>query len=193
MFPPLTTAAAFSPRAFTRPAHAGRDARRPGGLGTIFILSSMKKMALAISASLDEDHVVDVLPDQLVGELARVLHRYTIGDGLLGLVRDELGRLEGHVHARERLGLDPHHLDRGLMLLAATAIPDISPPPPIATAIVWSSGAASIISRPAVPCPATTMGSSKAWTNVAFSLRAISFPISRASSNVAPWSTTLAP
>ena len=52
MFPPLTTAAVFSPRAFTTPAMHAATLAAPAGSATVFILSSMKKIALAMSASL---------------------------------------------------------------------------------------------------------------------------------------------
>ena len=48
----------------------------------------------------------------------------------------------------------------GLSALAAMAMPEISPPPPIGTTSVSISGAVPSISSASVPCPAITSGSS---------------------------------
>jgi hypothetical protein len=48
----------------------------------------------------------------------------------------------------------------GFRLLAAIAIPEMSPPPPIGTTRVSISGAVPSISSATVPCPAMTSGSS---------------------------------
>ena len=52
----------------------------------------------------------------------------------------------------------------GEIALAAVAMPEISPPPPIGTGSTSSSGASSSISRATVPWPAITSRSSKACT-----------------------------
>ena len=59
------------------------------------------------------------------------------------------------------LGSTPIILISGLIILAAAAIPDISPPPPIGTTITSASGISSSISRAIVPCPSNTSISSK--------------------------------
>ena len=46
-------------------------------------------------------------------------------------------------------------------------MPDTRPPPPTGTTIVSTSGTASSISKPTVPCPAMILASSNAGTNVA--------------------------
>ena len=48
----------------------------------------------------------------------------------------------------------------GLTDLAAIAMPEMMPPPPIGTTMVSSSGWSSSISKPMVPWPATILGSS---------------------------------
>ena len=55
----------------------------------------------------------------------------------------------------------------GFSALVATAMPDTRPPPPTGTTIVSTSGTASRISNPTVPCPAMILASSNAGTNVA--------------------------
>ena len=54
----------------------------------------------------------------------------------------------------------PMTLIDGFTAFAATAMPEIKPPPPIGTTSVSRSGTASSISSPTVPCPAMTSGSS---------------------------------
>ncbi len=49
----------------------------------------------------------------------------------------------------------------GSRVLAATAMPAASPPPPTGTTMVRTSGHCSAISRPTVPWPAITSG----WSN----------------------------
>jgi len=55
----------------------------------------------------------------------------------------------------------------GCRARSAIAIPDASPPPPIGITTVPASGACSTSSRPIVPWPAITSGSSNGCTNVA--------------------------
>ena len=54
----------------------------------------------------------------------------------------------------------PMICNSGFSDLAATAIPEISPPPPIGTTSVSSCGTEASISSAMVPCPAMTCGSS---------------------------------
>ncbi len=53
----------------------------------------------------------------------------------------------------------------GFTALAAVAMPEISPPPPMGIGSTSISGASSSISSATVPWPAITSGSSKGWTN----------------------------
>ena len=53
----------------------------------------------------------------------------------------------------------------GEIALAAVPMPEISPPPPMGMGRTWRSGASSSISSAAVPWPAMTSRSLKAWTN----------------------------
>ena len=55
----------------------------------------------------------------------------------------------------------------GWSIFTAAATPEASPPPPIGTTMVSTSGRSSMISSPMVPCPAMTIGSSNGWMNVA--------------------------
>ena len=55
----------------------------------------------------------------------------------------------------------------GWSIFTAEATPEASPPPPIGTTMVSTSGRSSMISSPMVPCPAMTIGSSNGWMNVA--------------------------
>jgi len=72
------------------------------------------------------------------------------------------------------LACTPTRRTRGASALSASAMPLISPPPPIGTTSVSSSGTSSRISSAIVPWPSITAGSSKGCTSVA--------PRSRASS-----------
>jgi hypothetical protein len=54
----------------------------------------------------------------------------------------------------------------GFAPLTAATIPDTSPPPPTGTITTSTSGTSSTISRPTVPWPAITSGSSYGWTRV---------------------------
>ena len=62
-------------------------------------------------------------------------------------------------------GSTPTILISGLSCLAAQAIPEISPPPPIGTTITSVLGSSSNISKAIVPCPSNTSGSLKGCTN----------------------------
>ena len=81
----------------------------------------------------------------------------------------------------------------GSIPLTAAAIPPISPPPDIGTTTVRVPGRSARISRPAVPCPAITMGSSKGCTNVRPSSSTSRRAAASASSCVGPATTTRAP
>ena len=59
---------------------------------------------------------------------------------------------------------------------AASAMPEISPPPPTATTSVSSPGTSRSISSAIVPCPAITCGSSYGWMKASPSSRAIVIP-----------------
>ena len=78
-----------------------------------------------------------------------------------GAVRERPGVRRG------ALGLHPDTRTSGRSALTAIAIPASSPPPPVGTSTVWTSGACSRISRPAVPCPATMSTWSKGWISTA--------------------------
>jgi hypothetical protein len=81
----------------------------------------------------------------------------------------------------------------GLAPLAAIAMPAASPPPPTGTAIVRTPGHCSTISRPTVPCPATTSGCSKGWMKTEPQLSASSFARINVCSTVLPCRTISAP
>ena len=55
----------------------------------------------------------------------------------------------------------------GRSAFTAIAMPASSPPPPVGTSTVCTSGACSMISRPTVPCPATMSKWSKGWMSTA--------------------------
>ena len=55
----------------------------------------------------------------------------------------------------------------GCSIFTAAATPEASPPPPMGTTMVSTSGRSSMISRPIVPWPAMTIGSLNGWMNVA--------------------------
>jgi hypothetical protein len=81
----------------------------------------------------------------------------------------------------------------GFMARVTVAMPETSPPPPTATTSVSRSGWARSISRPMVPCPAITSGSSKGCTKASPCSSARRIAWSRASSKPSPWSSTSAP
>ena len=55
----------------------------------------------------------------------------------------------------------------GRIALTAIAIPASNPPPPVGTTTVFTSGACSMISSPAVPWPATMSTWSNGWISTA--------------------------
>jgi len=69
--------------------------------------------------------------------------------------------------AAARLACTPMILMSGRAALAATARPEISPPPPTAVTMVRTSGRARRISRAMVPWPAMTSGWSNGWISTA--------------------------
>ena len=81
----------------------------------------------------------------------------------------------------------------GLSAFAAVATPARRPAPPHGITSASASGTSSRISRPMVPCPAITRGSSNPWIRSSPSRAAISTASRRASSNVSPSRTTVAP
>jgi hypothetical protein len=76
---------------------------------------------------------------------------------------------------------------------SASEIPDASPPPPIGITNVVASGTCSASSRPIVPCPAITSGSSNGCTNVAPVSSTYPRAESRHSSSAGPVSSISAP
>ena len=79
------------------------------------------------------------------------------------------------------------------MPFTARAMPEMTPPPPIGTTTVSTSGTWSMISSPRVPCPAITAGWSNGGMNTAPVWAAKSFAALSASSTEWPRSTTSAP
>ena len=72
---------------------------------------------------------------------------------------DGMGGLEGGTITRGIIGLDSDNSYEGFIVLAASATPAISPPPPMGM-IASRSGTCARISIPSVPCPAIIAGSS---------------------------------
>ena len=87
----------------------------------------------------------------------------------------------------------PITLTVGRIDLTAIATPQISPPPPKGTITVSRSPMSSSSSRPSVPWPATTAGSSKGEQNAMPELAARSCAAATAALRSAPNSTTFAP
>ena len=81
----------------------------------------------------------------------------------------------------------------GLTAFTALDTPEISPPPPIGTTTVWTSGRSSTSSRPSVPWPAISSRSSNGWTYVRPRSATSSSAFSLASSQIVPCRTTSAP
>ena len=77
--------------------------------------------------------------------------------------------------------------------LTAIAMPDASPPPPSGTMICDSCSTSSSSSRPSVPCPAMTAGSSNGAQKVVPLASARSRDRATASDSAAPCSITVAP
>ena len=75
----------------------------------------------------------------------------------------------------------------------ATAIPEMSPPPPTHTTTVVASGTCAAISRPTVPCPAMMSGWSNGWTKTRPCSAAYAVASVSASSKVPPTRRTSAP
>ena len=81
----------------------------------------------------------------------------------------------------------------GSSVFTAMATPDTSPPPPTGTTTQARSARSSTSSRPSVPWPATTAGSSNGWQNAMPASSDRRRAAATASSSEAPPSTTLAP
>ncbi len=81
----------------------------------------------------------------------------------------------------------------GIRAESAAAIPPISPPPPTGTATTSAVGTSSASSRPIVPWPATTNGSSNGGTSTAPVFLANSEAASMQSSTLSPIWITVAP
>ena len=77
--------------------------------------------------------------------------------------------------------------------LTAIAVPAISPPPPNGTITIERSAMSSSSSRPIVPCPATTAGSSNGEQNAMPVSVACAWAASTAALTSAPVSVTVAP
>ena len=76
---------------------------------------------------------------------------------------------------------------------SATATPAASPPPPMGTIAVSTSGQSCAISSPTVPCPEMMSGSSKGGTIASPSAAAIFSARARRSTDIVPSNTTSAP
>ena len=81
----------------------------------------------------------------------------------------------------------------GRSALAATAMPEIRPPPPTPVMIVRTSGHCSTISSATVPWPAITSGWSNGWMSTAPVRSAYSWAATSDSSTVSPTSWISAP
>ena len=91
------------------------------------------------------------------------------------------------------LACTPTTRTSGRSALTATATPEISPPPPMATTIVATSGHCSRISSPTVPCPAITSRWSNGWISTAPVRAANSRAATSASSTLLPAYSISAP
>ncbi len=96
-------------------------------------------------------------------------------------------------HAAAPSAWTPITWTSGRSARTAVATPASSPPPPVQTRIVRTSGHCCRISSPTVPCPATTSGWSNGWISVAPLLRDQSWAARRVSSTVCPANSTSAP
>ena len=77
--------------------------------------------------------------------------------------------------------------------LSAMAVPEMSPPPPMGTSTVSTSGVCSSTSSPTVPCPAMIDGWSYGGTNIPPVSRTNSRAAARVSWNTSPRSRMSAP
>jgi hypothetical protein len=143
------------------------SAARPGGAGAFdhgLLDLQQHHDGLLDVAFVDQHQVVDALGDQLARQ-PPAAHRDAFGDGA-GALR-MLRALDGVEHGREALGL---HADDVAGPASARAprwrCPLIRPPPPTAITSVSGRAAARSISRPIVPWPAMTSGSSNGCTKL---------------------------
>ena len=81
----------------------------------------------------------------------------------------------------------------GRLALIASAIPASSPPPPVGTSTVRTSGACSSTSSPQVPWPVRMSGWSKGWMNTAPVSSENCWARTSASVSESPWKSTSAP
>ena len=142
-----------------RPARRRRrDRRRPPSRTTASATPS--SISSSLTSTMSSTLRADDLEDALVGAPAG--HgRHPRGD--LG-ERDDVAGVEARLQRRRAGRLDADDLHRRAAARGSRSRgPEISPPPPIATRIASMSGRSSRISRPSVPCPATTSGSAKGW------------------------------
>ena len=149
------------------PARAAASGAAPAGSTTVFVRSRSRSRARERSSSetvtMSSTSAVHVgqgqsdtrftaIPSAMVSMRSRVTTRPAARDADIDAAPS---------------ASTPTSLTSGRSALRAAPTPLMSPPPPMATATVPASAACSASSRPSVPCPAMTSGSSNGETNVA--------------------------
>jgi hypothetical protein len=159
----ITTATGRPSVAWIRPARSAATPTAPEASATTWSCASSATIASAISSSLTRTSsstsarcantrspIPPAIPSAIVGPA---------GYSRIAWPRFSDSRYDGDASA-----CTPTMRMVGSIALAAIATDAISPPPPIGTTIVPTSGRWDRISRPIVPWPAAVAGSSKAWT-----------------------------
>ena len=161
ILPPEMTMPTRLPRNRSGVASSAASPAAPAPSTTSFSPSSRCSIARFDQRVVDQQDVVDQRRDDAPGQPARLLDRDALGERRAGGGRSGILAAQQSVHRRVERRLHADDLDLpGFSALAATAMPEISPPPPIGTISVSRSGWSASISSAIVPWPAITAGSS---------------------------------
>ena len=114
----------------------------------------------------DGDDFVDVAGDE--GKVTSPARRTAMPSAMVASAAMVTGAPASRARSMEgrRSGSTPTTRILGLVSLSAQAMPAMRPPPPMGTTTASMSGTCSSSSRPMVPWPEMTSGSSKGWMKV---------------------------
>ena len=162
MLPPVKGTSTFLPLSLTVPLNRAATPTAPAPSTSNLLRSMRSRTAAIISSSFTR---TTSSTRRWIIEKVSSPGRFTaIPSAMVAIV----GRVDSSPASREVRQLDapaactPMIVILGRSARAAIAIPAMRPPPPMGTTIASASGKSLNISKPSVPCPAITSGSSKA-------------------------------